>query len=161
MSGSMENCLLQPLHQFWVAFVKPKDAHPVSLSMVAHRCKQNFPWCSSHKAPIDLVLSWRSLSYLQCPIFRIQESLTCICIYDIIEIRSNIRNSLDVSQHLDFGTLLIKIFQMQKLYMISRLGYIITRYSRHRCFQCWPGLSNGLGLPDQCLWLTLSSLQGP
>ena len=50
---------------------------------------------------------------------------------------------------------------MLRLYIISRLGYVMMRYSRYRCFQPWPGLLNGLCLPDQCLWLTLSSLHGP
>ena len=34
-------------------------------------------------------------------------------------------------------------------------------YTRYRCFQRWPGLSNGFCFPDQCLWLMLSSLHEP
>ena len=50
-------------------------------------------------------------------------------------------------------------FKMQQLSIIPRLGYVIMRYTRYRCFQHWPGLSNTLF--TELMSLTLSSLHGP
>jgi len=60
-----------------------------------------------------------------------------------------VRNSLDVPRTLNrtgdlafsvaaprLWNTLIKTFQMQKLYIILRLGYIIAQYRKYRYFQC-------------------------
>jgi len=81
------------------------------------------------------------------------------------KMRSNMKNTLDVPRTLNrTGDLALSVaapriwntFNHDLLNATTshNFNFVTTCYTRYRCFQRWPGLSNGI-------WLTLSSLHGP